>query len=155
MRRFALAAALALLSLLAPNPPARAAMPITYNWAPSDLGISAATLSSAPCATIRVGSLNTVTWYVNLTRVAATTLTLTCSAGPGAALLAPVPIATVSSTVSLTQPSPTFTYPSVSASGLYSYIVQPVAHDYLKCCVGGAGATSDTVSAYARGIGQQ
>jgi len=153
MRRFALAAALALLSLY--SPPAGAAGPLIYSWQPSDLGISAATLSGAPCATIRVGSFNTVTWYISLTRVAATTLTLNCSAGPGPALLAPVSVATVTTNVSLGQPTPTFTYPSVSASGLYRYIVQPVADDYLRCCVGGAGATSDTVSAYVRGIGQQ
>lgn len=155
MTRHVYAVAMAL-ALLAPGLSRAAALPINYNFQPSELGISTALLSGAPCATIRVGAFNTVTMYAFLTRTAATTLTASCSAGPSAALLAPVPVASVTTAkVSLAQPSPTFSYDTVSAGGLYRFIIAPLADDTLKCCFAGAGATSDTLSLYARGVGQQ
>lgn len=151
-----LLAVVAALALWAPVTASAGPVPIAYNFSPSDLGISAAVLSGAPCATIRVGAFSTVAFYISLTRAATTTLTATCQAGPSSSLLAPVPVATVtSSKVSLAQPSPTFSYDAVTTGGLYRFLVSPLADDTLKCCFGGAGATSDTISAYARGVAQQ
>ena len=146
---------LALAALLALTGPAVAAMPIGQNFGPTETGVSAALLSGSPCMTLRVGGFNTVAVYVNLTRAAATTLTAACTAGPTSSLLSPLPAATVTTKVSLTQLSPTFSYDTVSASGLYRFLIAPLADDTLKCCFSGASASTDTISVYARGVGQQ
>jgi hypothetical protein len=151
MKRFSsIAAACLALILLAAQATAAAAPLNTFT--PTELGVSAVALNTGPTFTLRASGYSQMTVYVVLTRVAATTLALACTAGPNSAVQAPIPVADVNSTtgqITLVQ-APSFKYAS-PASGVYRFQVSPLNDDTVICTLSGASAgASDLVSAHAR-----
>lgn len=147
-----LAACLALFSATSQATTAAAARPPVNSFTPAQLGINAVALSTGPTFTVSVNGYSQMTVYVVLTRSAATTLLLTCTAGPNGSVQAAVPVANVNTTtggVGLV-PSPGFSYASPT-TGTYRFQVAPLNDDTSVCTLTGASASgSDLVSAYVR-----
>ena len=121
-----------------------------HYFTPADLGISAATLSSAPSVTLDVGAYVNVTFTVVLTRVAATAFKATCVAGPATGVTAPLTVATVGGSGSITHADATFDWTGVSTTRNFRVSVGPLNDRILTCTFSGTGATSDTISVHAR-----
>lgn len=150
MKRLALALCLALSTLASP---ARAGYPLPIldatDMTPTMTGINGALLSGSPSMLTRVGAYSTLSLYVVLTRAAATAVNMVCYAGPTAGILAPMAVVTVGSNGLMTAANSSWTYP-VSASGTLRLLVGPLNDAYIQCTFSGTGATSDTISVYAR-----
>jgi hypothetical protein len=145
-----LRAILAALCLAALPAQLSAAPSYATNLGPSDTGISGTALNTNPTLTLRTDGTATLTLYVQLTRVAATSVTINCTAGPATTVQAPLGVATVASAGTISMAAASWTYP-VSGNTTVRVIISPVNDVFTVCTFGGASAgASDLVSVYAR-----
>lgn len=125
----------------------------SYTITPAALGVSGAALSSNPSFTVRTDGYANLTVYIQLTRSAVSSVALNCTAGPNAAVQAPLAVAQVGGNGSISMAPASWAYP-VTTSGTLRIIVGPVNDVMTTCTLGGTGATSsDLVSVYARVAG--
>lgn len=123
---------------------------VTAIMQPADTGISNARLSSSPTATLRINGYNIATFYVQLTRAAASSVQMSCSSGPTAAILAPISVANVNPVSgSIAMVPAAWSYP-VTASGMVRMSVAPLNDTYLVCRFSAPDASTDTISLYAQ-----
>jgi hypothetical protein len=119
------------------------------NITATQTGINGALLSGGPSFLTVVGAYSTLSIYVQLTRVAATTVNMTCVGGPSAGVLAPLGVVAVGSTGTLAVVPSVWSYP-VTTSGVLRMLVGPLNDAVVQCTFSGTGATSDTIAVSAR-----
>lgn len=153
MKRLSLAFFMCVALLAAPQ--SALAIAQVTSFAPVDTGISAALLTSSPAMTLRVSGAATLTFYIGLTRAGATALTIACTAGPTTTMQAPIAVNSVNATTGLmTLVDGTFTWTGISTTRNFRGLINPLNDNLLVCTFTGAGATSDTISVWARSVGQ-
>jgi hypothetical protein len=124
---------------------------VTINrYSPTQLGISATQLSTCPSFTIPMAGSTSLAVYVNLTWVAASQVTLACSAGPAATLTGAFEVNNPNGTTGQIPGNDSLFVRNVSSSKLIRINLSPVIDDFVVCTVCGVGATSDSISVWAR-----
>lgn len=141
-----------LLALLGLALPAATASPVvSQNLSPLNTGINAAPLSSNPNMVLRTDGYQSLTVYAVHAHGAATAVNMNCVAGPTPQVAAPVAVANVAASGTITYAGATFSYP-VTANATLRMLVAPL-NDTLMTCTFSAGGTptaQDLVTVYAR-----